>query len=313
MASSVKGKTAIVTGAGSGINLCFAQALLENGCNVVIADLALRPEAQAVYDTFTTSPKAVFVKTDVADWSQLEQLFTIAEKEFGEVGIVCPGAGIFEPNHSAFWFPPGSAPSTDTTASSRYATLDINLVHPIRMSQMAITHFLKHRRPEDKEQKKKHILLVSSIAGHMPLFVGPLYSITKHGISALVQSLAPLDHSLGIRVVGIAPGITRTPIWLEHPDKMALLDEQVDEWVLPEDVATMMLALVSQEKVGEAVGETDQEKLTIPVAGGTILEVSKTVRAVSVFNDPGPIGRAGNTVTNFNDVQDMILQMLGTS
>jgi len=48
MAQKVQGKTAIVTGAGSGINLSFASLLLGKGCSVVFADIALRPEAQEV-------------------------------------------------------------------------------------------------------------------------------------------------------------------------------------------------------------------------------------------------------------------------
>ena len=84
-----------------GINFCFAQLLLQNGCNCLIADLALRPEAQVLVEKHSTrsgsSARAVFQKTDVTDWVQLERMFDVAEKEFGEVDIVCPGAGIFEP------------------------------------------------------------------------------------------------------------------------------------------------------------------------------------------------------------------------
>lgn len=125
MAFSVKGKTAIVTGAGSGknymhgialslrqstnrlfiitegINFSFAQLLLQNGCNCVIADLALRPEAQVVVDKHSaksgSAARAVFQKTDVTDWAQLERMFEVAEREFGEIDIVCPGAGVYEP------------------------------------------------------------------------------------------------------------------------------------------------------------------------------------------------------------------------
>jgi 3-hydroxybutyrate dehydrogenase len=50
MAQCVKGKTAIITGAGSGLNLALATKLLKKGCNVVIADLSLRPEAEALVD-----------------------------------------------------------------------------------------------------------------------------------------------------------------------------------------------------------------------------------------------------------------------
>jgi NAD(P)-dependent dehydrogenase (short-subunit alcohol dehydrogenase family) len=102
MSQSIRGKTAIVTGAGSGINLAFAQQLLAGGCNIVIADLALRPEAQELVNAHSATSstgqgRAVFQKTDVTNWSHLERMFNTAEVEFGEVDIVCPGAGVYEP------------------------------------------------------------------------------------------------------------------------------------------------------------------------------------------------------------------------
>lgn len=45
----------------------------------------------------TSSSRAVFQRTDVTDWIQLERMFEVAEKEFGEIDIVCPGAGVYEP------------------------------------------------------------------------------------------------------------------------------------------------------------------------------------------------------------------------
>lgn len=100
MAMNVESKTAIITGAGSGINLCFAKLLLSKDCNVVIADLALRPEAQELVDQYpltSTGAKAVFQKTDVTDWEQLEKMFQKAIAHFGGADIVCPGAGVYEP------------------------------------------------------------------------------------------------------------------------------------------------------------------------------------------------------------------------
>lgn len=89
-----------------GINYEFAKLLLSNGCNVIIADLALLEAAQELLDTHTsTSPRAIFQKTDVTDWTQLSGLFELADEEFGDLHLVCPGAGIFEPPFSNFWLP----------------------------------------------------------------------------------------------------------------------------------------------------------------------------------------------------------------
>jgi len=73
----------------TGINYCFAKLLLEKNCNVVIADLALRPEAQRLIDEYTSQPRAVFVKTNVVIWDELTNMFDVAEKEFGGADIVC--------------------------------------------------------------------------------------------------------------------------------------------------------------------------------------------------------------------------------
>jgi len=95
------GSSVTLTISPPGICLSFAKLLLENGCNVLIADLALRPEAQVVVDKYaaksSSSARAVFQETDVTDWLQLERMFKVAEQEFGEIDIVCPGAGVFEP------------------------------------------------------------------------------------------------------------------------------------------------------------------------------------------------------------------------
>lgn len=64
----------------------------------MIADLALRPEAQVLADKHQTgAARVVFQKTDVTDWQQLERMFEVAEKEFTVIDIVCPGAGVYEP------------------------------------------------------------------------------------------------------------------------------------------------------------------------------------------------------------------------
>lgn len=101
MSFAVKGKTAIATGAGSGITLAFAKLLLSRGCNVLFADLALRPEAKRLVDSYSSrgssAPRAVFRKCDVTKWDDLKGTFDEAIAEFGGVDVVCPGAGVYEP------------------------------------------------------------------------------------------------------------------------------------------------------------------------------------------------------------------------
>ncbi|KAL8725019.1 MAG: hypothetical protein Q9166_007618 [cf. Caloplaca sp. 2 TL-2023] len=274
MAASLAGKTAIVTGAGSGINFAFARLLLRKHCNVVFADLALRPEAKEVVAAHSlpsrSSARAVFQQTDVRDWPQLEGVFHTADKEFGGADIVCPGAGVYEPPFSSFWHPPGSPSSRDPPESSRYALLDINLTHPIRTTQLAIAHFLSRRRssststsPASSQEPTptsatqvslsnptarplSHIVHISSIAGQVTPLLAPLYNASKHGISGFVRTLAPLDSHHGIRVTAVAPGVIDTPLWRDNPEKLRLVDDREggDEWVSADDVAEVMGTLV---------------------------------------------------------------------
>lgn len=265
----------------TGINYSFAVLLLSRNCNVVIADLSLRPEAEefiAKHNDSSKSPRAIFVKTDVTSWPDLEKMFTTAFSEFGDVEILCPGAGVYEPHWSNFWHPPGGAESKDPVDSGHYALLDINLNHPIRATQLAISHWLhppagSAQRVKVSQAAPRRIVHIVSVAGYVPVFSAPLYAASKYGLTGFVRSLARLDEKHGIRVNAVAPGIVRTPLWLEHPEKMVYLDTEQDGWVTPDEVAVAMLRMVEADEL----------------VGGTILEVGKEhTRLVKNHNDEGP-------------------------
>jgi hypothetical protein len=118
--------------------------------------------------------------------------------------------------------------------------------------------------------------------------------VKKTGLSGFVRSLDLLEPQYGIRVNTVAPGVVRTPLWLEHPEKMRMVDESKDAWVTPEEVADAMVELVENKDY----------------VGGTILEVGHGHRrVVPQFNNPGPSG-AGHAVSNvgvtIDDVWDKL-------
>lgn len=285
--------------------MCFAELLLTKGCNVVFADLALRPEAEQLVSQYRSkdkAPRAVFVQTDVTSWSALRNMFEVTVREFGSFDLVCPGAGVYEPNWSNFWHPPGSAESKDELDASHYALLDINLTHPIRTTQLALSYWLHPPAPTSQASLKassenpKRVVHVSSIAAQLPVFRAPLYGASKFAISGFVRCLASLE-SAGVRVNAVAPGVVRTPLWTEHPEKMIYLKEE-DAWVTPQEVAEAMLSCA----------ESEEHK------GGTILEVGAgNTRHVGAFNDPGPDLSPGKGFATSNSAQanEVIWEWMG--
>ena len=281
-----------------GINLSFATLLLSKNCSVLFADLVLRPEAETLVAEYAaprtaTRPQAIFQTTDVTSWAELAALFATAARHLGGADIVCPGAGVYEPPSSSFWRPPGDA---DSAAQSRYKALDINLSHPLRATQLAIAHFLERARAEGAGARAHGCVVhISSIAAQACPLPVPLYNTSKAGLSHFVRTMAPLEARLGIRVTGVAPGVIKTPLWTEHPEKLRMLDPEADEWVTPEEVAATMLGLVERPEN----------------VGGTILEIGKDrVRRVERLGDPGPSG-AGHTVGKMSIGEDEIWELLG--
>ena len=115
----------------------------------------------------------------------------------------------------------------------------------------------------------------------------PLYCATKHAISGFVRSLAPLssDPNINVRVTAVAPGVIKTPLWTDNPEKMRLIGDN-DEWVTSEFVAEAMTSMVEQDEIkvaasnpgstmGGASGDPRGGTTKVKMKGGMVLEVAK--------------------------------------
>jgi len=267
---------------------------------VVLADLSLRPEAQALVEKYKSLPRAMFHKTDVKDWSQLSKLFSTTTAEFDSLDLVCPGAGVFEPSWSNFYQPPGASNSASKDSPDgfgHYATLDINLTHPIRATQLAISEFLNPAKNGAKASptNPKRVVHIASIAAQLPLLSNPIYCASKHAIVGFVRSLSELDSTFSIRISAVAPGLVRTPLWTDNPDKLQYVDESQDVWVTAREVAEAMLKLAEDPEM----------------PGGTILEVGqRQTRIVPLFGNEGPSGR-GHATSNISKGNEEVIGLLG--
>lgn len=154
----------------------------------------------------------------------------------------------------------------DTDETSSYKTLDINLTHPIRCTQLAIDYFVSQKRGGV-------VIHISSAAAQYAYPNIPLYIVSKAGVSSFVRCMAPLDETMNIRVVAVAPGQVQTPLWDEAERTQVVDESRGDSWIAPQEVSDLMMKLVAEEGF----------------PGGSVTEMGKEhTRKVEMLNDPGP-------------------------
>src|SRR5580765_4213492 len=90
----LKGKTAVVTGAGSGMGRAFAERFADAGMNVVLADVEVPRLDEATASVAGRGVEAIAVPTDVADADAVDRLRDAALARFGRVHVVCNNAGV---------------------------------------------------------------------------------------------------------------------------------------------------------------------------------------------------------------------------
>ncbi|KAH0840987.1 hypothetical protein AYO21_10536 [Fonsecaea monophora] len=278
---SLDGKVAVITGAGSGINLEFAKLCQKSGCRVLAADIRSTPELEEwLQEVKGAECKVVYQETDVAQWDQLKALARVSEQAFGEVpDLFVAGAGIFEARGpSNFW---------EDLEDDRYRLLDVNVGHAIQFTRIGIRELLRHK-------KKGVIMIVGSLAGYTPNFTAPLYVASKHAVTGFTRSMADLDEIADIKVVACAPGMVYTRIWTDAPRAMQEYGITKDVCALPDEIALGMKSLVESSQW----------------PAGTVLEVVKGQqwRNVPAFNAEPPAG--AGTKPEQNDVERRILALL---
>jgi NAD(P)-dependent dehydrogenase (short-subunit alcohol dehydrogenase family) len=166
-------KTAIVTGAGSGIGRAVATALLEEGYNVGLAGR----RREALEQTATAAAaRALIVPTDVADPASVRALFEAVKARFGRLDLVFNNAGTGAPG----------VPLEDLTVEQWQAVVNVNLTGSFLCVQEAF-RIMKAQQP-----RGGRIINNGSISAHAPRPNSAPYTATKHAITGLTKS-ASLD------------------------------------------------------------------------------------------------------------------------
>ena len=162
-------KTAIVTGAGSGIGRAVARALLEAGYNVGLAGRRSEPLDQSAAGF---GERALAVPTDVADPQSVRALFDSVLERFGRVDLVFNNAGIGAPGVGL----------EELTVQQWQTVVDINLTAVFLCTQQAFV-LMKSQSP-----RGGRIINNGSISAHAPRPFSSPYTATKHAITGLTKA-----------------------------------------------------------------------------------------------------------------------------
>ena len=185
---SLKGKSAFVTGAASGIGNAIARALAAQGITVTIADLD-EAAAQAAATALGKGHHAV--KVDVSDRASVEAAFAEALAQAGKIDICIANAGVSSMRRAI-----------DLTDHDWDFNMDVNARGVFLTNQVAARHFLK--------QEVGTIVNTASLAAKVGAPLLAHYSASKFAVVGWTQGLARELAPVGIRVNAVCPGFVRT-------------------------------------------------------------------------------------------------------
>lgn len=182
------GKTALVTGAGSGIGRATARLLASEGANVVAADLT-----DGVKGTAAGFATISAVQADAGAEADVERMIDTTVERFGTIDIVVANAGISG----------GAAGIFEQDAAYWSEVLRINLIGPFLAVKLGARAMLDHGRGGS-------IICTASVAGLRAGAGGSAYSASKAGVINLVQTAAQQLTGSSIRVNAVCPGLIET-------------------------------------------------------------------------------------------------------
>lgn len=197
------GKTAVITGASSGIGESCARKFVAAGARVVLAARSADALQRLVDDLGADLAHAV--PTDVSNLAACQRLIEESKSKFGGIDILVNNAGYNS-----------RGPLAELPMESMLQILDVNLRGPMMLTKLAIAHM--------RERDSGAVINIASLAGRLPLDDEATYSATKFGLRIFSFAVAEELKDSNVRICVVSPGPVETSF---------ILDESVIESVPP--------------------------------------------------------------------------------
>jgi NADP-dependent 3-hydroxy acid dehydrogenase YdfG len=222
---TLTGKTALITGGGTGIGAACALVLAQAGCRVAIAGRR-DDKLQETAKQFTGEPAILTHPVNVADRGSVEQLLGWAAKNLGQVDILINSAGA----------------NIVKRSMAELSPEDWDLL--MNINATGAYNCIRGVLPTMRARRDGVIINISSVAGKRAALLGGVaYNASKFAMSALGTSVALEEKDNGIRVTNIYPGEVETPILDMRPEPVSA--ERRATMLQPEDVAAAVLMIVN--------------------------------------------------------------------
>jgi 3-oxoacyl-[acyl-carrier protein] reductase len=231
--NSLKGKTAVVTGASKGIGAAIAKSLAAAGASVVVNYASDKAGAEKVVDAITgAGSKAIAVHGDVSKAADAEAIVAAAIKHFGQLDILVNNSGVY-----AF------APLGSITEELFHKQFNVNVLGMLLVSQAALPHL----------KSGASIINIGSLVSRITPPGSAVYTATKGAVDAITGVLSVELGPKGIRVNALNPGMVETEgahtagfIGSDF-EKGAVAQTPLGRIGQPKDIADIAVFLASEE------------------------------------------------------------------
>lgn len=241
----IDGKTAIVTGAATGIGAASAKRFAEEGARVVAADVNVEDGRETVAEIEAVGGEAIFVETDVSKEADVASMVEVALDTYGSIELAHNNAGI---SHQTDF--------VEDMPTERWDRV-------VGINQRGVFLCMRAELPHIREAGGGAIVNTASLAGLWAADGTSPYNSSKHGVVGLTRTAALEYADKGVRVNALCPGLTITPMTegrsLEPGRAITAMDRGSD----PSEQAAMAVWLCSDES-------SFVTGIPLPVDGGSV-------------------------------------------